>query len=414
MAKVVVIGGGIIGLCSAYYLAKDGHKVTILDQQEKGEGASYINAGYITPSHFMPLAAPGVVAQGLKWMFNKTSPLYIKPRWDIDFFKWALYFKSFATKKHVTNSIPLLLDLNLRSQQLYEQLLVDTGLNFHYENKGVLMVCKTKKHFIHEKELAKNATDLGLNVTVHSNEDLLRLQPALAPELVGGVHYACDSHMTPQNFIRQLKEYLLQAGVTIKWQQQVIGFEKENGRLQQVLTKKAQFVADQVVLATGSYTGGLAKQLGLQIPIQGGKGYSMDVFRKTNITIPAILVESRVAITPMDGFTRFAGTMEFSGNNNTLNKARIATIAHAANTYYPEVQIHKEELKKAKSGLRPVSPDGIPIIGHTKKYKNLNIATGHAMMGWSLGPITGKLIAENISGKNNYAWAKQLSPDRFA
>jgi len=413
MKKVVVIGGGISGLCSAYYLVKEGYSVTVLDQGDITTGASFINAGYLTPSHFIPLAAPGIITQGLKWMLNSSSPLYIKPRWDVDFFKWALLFKKSATKSNVQRSIPLLKELNLKSQFLFEEMLSSLDFAFHYEKKGVLMVYSTAKSEEEEHMMAERAAEEGLDVSCLSKGELEELQPVFSDYVKGAVHYKCDAHTTPNHFMDQMKTWLRSKGVTFELGQKVDGFAIKNNKIVAAKTEKAVFDADEFVLACGSWTSKLASLLNLKIPIQGGKGYSMDVFRPTGISVPAILLEAKVAVTPMENFSRFAGTMEFSGNNTIVEKQRVEALAKAVKTYYRGVEINQEEKNKATSGLRPVSPDGLPFIGKTSKYDNLTIAAGHAMMGWSLGPITGKLVTQAISKEKFAVDMGLLSPERF-
>lgn len=400
-------------MCSAYYLVKEGYSVTVLDQGDITTGASFINAGYLTPSHFIPLAAPGIITQGLKWMLNSSSPLYIKPRWDVDFFKWALLFKKSATKSNVQRSIPLLKELNLKSQFLFEEMLSSLDFAFHYEKKGVLMVYSTAKSEEEEHMMAERAAVEGLDVSCLSKGELEELQPVFSDYVKGAVHYKCDAHTTPNHFMDQMKTWLRSKGVTFELGQKVDGFAIKNNKIVAAKTEKAVFDADEFVLACGSWTSKLASLLNLKIPIQGGKGYSMDVFRPTGISVPAILLEAKVAVTPMENFSRFAGTMEFSGNNTIVEKQRVEALAKAVKTYYRGVEINQEEKNKATSGLRPVSPDGLPFIGKTSKYDNLTIAAGHAMMGWSLGPITGKLVTQAISKEKFAVDMGLLSPERF-
>ncbi len=413
MKKVVIIGGGISGLCSAYYLVKEGHAVTVLDQSDITSGASFINAGYLTPSHFIPLAAPGIITQGIKWMFNSASPFYIKPRFDTDFLKWAWLFKQSATKSNVEKSIPVLKELNLKSQILFEDMLASLDFKFHYEKKGVLMAYSNSKNEEEEHEIAHRALMEGLDVTCLNKEELHAIQPVLSDHVMGAVHYKCDAHMTPNHFMATMKTWLENNQVRFQTNQEVEDFTIKNNKIIAVKTKDIDFEADEFVLASGSWTSALASKLNLTVPIQGGKGYSMDVHRPTGITIPTILLEAKAAITPMDGFTRFAGTMEFSGNNTLVRKERVEALANAASKYYRDFEINELERAKATSGLRPVSPDGVPFIGKTSKYDNVTIAAGHAMMGWSLGPITGYLVTELVGHKKASVNLKPLSPERF-
>tara|TARA_B100000678_G_scaffold94791_2_gene79227 strand:- start:1222 stop:2463 length:1242 start_codon:yes stop_codon:yes gene_type:complete len=413
MKKVAIIGGGITGLCSAYYLVKAGYEVTIVDKGNITKGASFINAGYVTPSHFVPLAEPGMINQGIKWMFNNSSPFYIKPRWDIDFFKWSWYFKKSSTKQKVAKAIPVLKELNEKSKELYEEMLESLDFEFHIERKGLLMVYKSAKNEEHETKLAEKGKDLGLDVRVLDKKALHDLEPQFSEDVIGGVHYECDAHSTPNLFMKNLKQWLENNGVRFVLEEAVTGLEVDGKTIKAMHTSKNSIVADEFIMAAGSWTFPLAKKLGLNIPIQPGKGYSMSITRETNINLPAILTEAKVAVTPMKGFTRFAGTMELSGDNNIILPTRVEAIAKAASNYYSGFTLTPEEKQSATSGLRPVSPDGLPFIGKSSKFKNLNVAAGHAMMGWSLGPITGKLISEIVEGNHTSVLLEPFDLERF-
>ncbi|MEO9892653.1 FAD-dependent oxidoreductase [Aurantibacter sp.] len=411
--KVVIIGGGIIGLCSAYFLQKEGHEVTVLDKSDISEGASFVNAGYITPSHIIPLASPGKIAQGIKWMFNSSSPFYMKPRIDVDFFKWAWYFHKSSTIKKVDKAIPLIKDINLLSRDLFEGIKSSGDLgDFQLERKGLLMLYKTETSYSHEIAVANKAKSLGLEVSELNKAEIENIEPNIKIDAEGAIHYECDGHMTPTEFMPKMLKYLKDAGVHIKTNEEVIDIGMENGLIQNVTTYKDNYAADEVVLAAGSWSGQLSKKLNIALPIQAGKGYRINVERNTGISMPAILMEANMAVTPMKGFTRFAGTMEFSGINTLVRKERVQAIANGARSFYPELEITKTEIAASKTGMRPVTPDGLPYIGRSSKFKNLTFATGHAMMGWSLGPATGKLVSEIISDKKSSMSLVGFAPDR--
>jgi D-amino-acid dehydrogenase len=410
--KVIIIGGGIIGLCSAYYLQKEGHKVTVIDQGNMNAGASHVNAGYITPSHIISLAAPGMITKGIKWMFNTESPFYVKPRIDLDFMKWAWAFKKSATKAKVEKAIKPILDINLFSRELYEDLKLSSDFNFHYERKGLLMAYKTDKVGEEEWHVGKRAIKEGLNVKNLTKAEVTQLEPNANLDIKGAVYFDSDAHMTPSNFISQMVTYLKIKGVTFYTNEKVISFEQNNNSISKITTNKQSFITDEVVIATGSWSQDLAKKLALNIPVQAGKGYRINHKSKTGISIPTILCEAKVAVTPMKGFTRFAGTMEIGGIDHNINPVRVNAIAKAAKAYYPNIKITEEEKQQADCGLRPCSPDGLPYIGKPSKYNNLTIATGHAMMGWSLGPATGKLVTEIISNQKPSLHLEAYNPDR--
>ncbi|SFW65551.1 D-amino-acid dehydrogenase [Sinomicrobium oceani] len=413
MRKTIIIGGGIAGLCSAYYLVKEGHQVTVVDRSNISGGASFINAGYLTPSHIISLAAPGMVTKGLKWMFNSKSPLYIKPRLDPDFIKWGLLFKKSATAQRVEAAIPVIKELNLKSRDLYESMLDTLDFEFHYGREGVLMVYSSEEAEEEELHLAERAIQEGLEAKCLSKDELLDRQPVFSGHVRGAVLYECDRHITPNEFMQNLKQWLLNKGVAFQLDQEVLDIRVSGNKITAVHTTKGTFEADEFVLAAGSWTFPLAKKLGLYIPVQGGKGYSMNVKRETGITMPAILTEAKVAVTPMQGFTRFAGSMEFSGNNDYIRKERVEAIAGAVKKYYNGIEINAGEKAAAVSGLRPVSPDGLPFIGKTAKYNNLTVASGHAMMGFSLGPVTGKLVKQLVTDEKPFMDLSALKPERF-
>jgi len=411
--KVVIIGGGIIGLCAAYYLQKEGHQVTVIDKSDFTNGASYVNAGYITPSHIISLASPGIITQGIKWMFNASSPFYVKPRLDSDFLKWAWAFKKSANAKKVAASIPVIKDINLFSRDLYEGLKASDDFDFHYERKGLMMYYQSDKVGEHEWKLGEKALKVGLHAEhLTTIEAIKKYEPNANLNVKGAVYFDCDAHMTPSDFMPEMVTYLKTKGVQIFSNEEVKDIVVVNQTIKSVVTNKASFETDEVVMAAGSWSPLLTKKLGISIPIQAGKGYRINVERETKITIPAVLCEAKVAVTPMNGFTRFAGTMEIGGINHKINPVRVNAIATAAEKFYNELEILQKEKDTAECGLRPCSPDGLPYIGKSSKCKNLTIAAGHAMMGWSLGPATGKLVSEIISDKKISLDLNPFHPDR--
>lgn len=414
MAKnIVIIGGGIVGLCSAYYLNKSGHQVTVIDKGDITSGASFVNAGYITPSHIIPLASPGMIAQGIKMMFNSSSPFYMKPRLDMDFMKWSWYFHRSSTKAKVEKAIPLIKEINIISKELFSDIKDSGDLgDFQLERKGLLMLYKTEASYLHEKHVAERVKFLGLEVSELDKKALKKLEPNINIDAEGAIHYECDGHTTPTEIMPKMLNYLKSKGVSIRTNEEVVDLITTGGKIKEVVTDTNRYQPDEVVLAAGSWSGELSKKLQLRLPLQGGKGYRINVERETGITIPAILMEAKMAVTPMNGFTRFAGTMEFSGNNDIVRKERVLAIANGAKSFYPTIEINNEEIDGAKTGLRPVSPDGLPYIGTSKIIKNLTIATGHAMMGWSLGPATGKLVSELLDGKKTCMDISAFAPER--
>lgn len=410
--KCLIIGGGIIGLNIAYYLLKEGHEVTVIDKGDLTTGASYINAGYITPSHFIPLSSPGIITKGLKWMLNSNSPFYVKPRLNSDFLNWAWNFKKSAIQAKVDKAIPAIKNINLFSRDLYQSMQESADFNFEFDRKGLLMCYKLEETGHEEGQVAEIALREGLNVKHLNREELKLIEPNVDFDVMGAYFYDTDAHMTPNDFMRDMITFLKKKGVEFILNDEVEDFKISNGKIDAVKTKTREIQVEEVVLAAGTWTSKLAKKLAIPIPLEAGKGYSFNVKKETGIRIPAVLVEARVAVTPMNGFTRFAGTMELSGINETISRKRVDSIVNAAESYYKDLKIDIEVINNAKSGLRPCSPDGLPYIGKSNSVKNLVFATGHAMMGWSLGPATGKLVSEIISGTKLSLDIDPFRPDR--
>lgn len=410
--KVLIIGGGIIGLSSAYYLQKEGHDVTVVDQSNLDSGASYVNAGYLSPSHLIPLSAPGVMKKGLKWMFDPTSPLYIKPRLEPDFLKWTWAFNKSCNQKHVEKAAPVIRDITVLSQELMTDIKKSDGFTFHYDKKGLLMLCQTEQMLEEEVEIAEYAKTLGLEAKELNPKEISELEPNVTVNAIGAAYFECDHHSTPHEFMTELKAHLIKSGVKIHGNERVEDLVFKNNKISSVKTDKQEYKIDEVVAAAGSWTGLLAKKLGISLLLQAGKGYRINTEKPTGITIPAIMAETKAAVTPMNGFTRFAGTMEIAGINHDINKVRIEAIAKAATQYYPDVVLTAEEKDNAACGLRPVSPDGLPYIGKSSKCENLTIAAGHAMMGWSMSTATGKMVSEIISDQKPSLSLDAFNPDR--
>ncbi len=400
MKKVSIIGGGIIGLCSAYYLAKEGYQVVVFDKSSMSDGCSYGNAGMIVPSHVIPLAQPGMIAQGVRWMFDSQSPFYVKPRLNSDLIKWGWQFYRHANHKHVEKSMPALRDLSLLSKELYQDFARESN-SFFYEEKGLLMLYKTDKVGEEIRHEGEKAAFLGLEVDYLSKAEISRLETGTKTDVVGGVHYKSDAHLCPQKFMQFIKEELKRMKVEIQSNTLVNDFTIHNNKISEIVTDKGVFTTDEVVLASGSWSPELAKKLNINISVLPGKGYSFTLKdQKQKPVIPSILCEGKVAVTPMDNVIRFGGTMEITHTQDTkINQKRLQGIVNSVNGFYPDLKIEVPKEKDTWYGFRPCTPSGLPIISRDKKINNLTLATGHSMMGLSLAPATGKIITEIISGK---------------
>ena len=413
--RILIVGGGVIGLCAAYYAMQKGHQVTVLERGSPAyDGCSLGNAGMIVPSHFVPLAAPGMVSYGLRMMLRPESPFYVRPRLSPDLIQWGLLFARSATAAHVARSAPLLRDLNLASRREYEALAAQFGDVFGLTKGGLLMLCKSAEALDEEAHLAARANDLGLPTAVLSPEEAARLDPGVRMDIAGAIHFPQDCHLSPHIFVRRLTSALEAGGTQICWDTEVTGWQAANGRIVAAQTTQGEWNADEYVLAGGSWSPETVRGLGLRLPMQAGKGYSLTLPTPRQLPrLCSIFTEARVAVTPMGSTLRFGGTMEITGLDTSVSQSRVDGILKAIPRYFPEFSPEDFQDLPVWSGLRPCSPDGLPYVGRFGRYANLSAATGHAMMGMSLGPVTGKLMVEVLSGEAPEIPIAALSPDRF-
>jgi D-amino-acid dehydrogenase len=363
-------------------------------------GRSYGNAGMIVPSHVMPLAQPGVIQKGMKWMFHSKSPFYIKPRLDSNLISWLYQFYKNCNQNHVNASIQPILDISLLSKDLYRDLSKNSN-SFFYDEKGLLMLFQTDKVGEEEIAIGKIAQDHGLEVDFLNKEDLKKLETNIKIDAIGAVHYKSDAHLSPNLFMQFLKSELQKLDVEILKNTTVTDFSISDGKIEKVKTNNGNFEAEKVVLSSGAWSGELARKLGLNLKMLPGKGYSFTVkSQKEKPQIPSILCEGKVAVTPFSNSIRFGGTMEITTVKDVkINEKRLEGIVERINQFYPEIKVSKPEIEDVWFGFRPCSPSGLPIIKKSKNIKNLIFAAGHAMMGVSLAPATGKLVSELILDK---------------
>lgn len=412
--NVTIIGGGVIGLCSAYYLRKEGYPVTIIERGDITDGCSFGNMGYISPSHFIPLATPGIISQGLRWMMSSSSPFYIKPRLDLDLIRWGLAFRKSSTAGHVERSIPHLDNLLRLSRSLMNDLKKEL-IDFDMTEKGCWMLYKSPKTADHEMHLAEQAEKLGLKTVICTPQQVQDYEPEVEVNVAGGVLYLDDCHVSPAKFMQALYTELKRMGVRFWLNTTVTGFEQDGKRITRVLTDKADIDVYELVIANGSWLGTLSKLLKLYLPMQPGKGYSIiyDQLEK-NLQHPSILVDDRTATSPIGPWLRIGGTMELSGHSNNILPKRVMAIYRAFGKYYPSMSLPEPDLSKAWFGYRPVTPDGMPYIGRHGKFDNLSYAGGHAMLGVSAAAGTGKLVTEIIQNKSTVIPITAFDPERFS
>ena len=431
-SRVLVIGGGVIGLCTAYYALRSGKRVVVLERGGPGgDNCSAENAGMVVPSHFVPLAAPGMISLGLRWMLNPQSPFAVRLRADRGLLRWAFLFWRHANRGHVAASRELLRDLNLRSRELFVELAGDT--EFGLVERGLVMLCAGAKAFDQEAHLAEAAAELGLEAEVCDANRLAELDPDVDMAAAGGVWFKQDCHLDPTRFLAGLRRRIADLGGEIRYNSSVDGFAREGGAIVAAKVIERDSVrggerddaggrgdrfdvrADQLVIAGGAWSPELAHGLGLTLPMAAGKGYSMTLPDPVQLPrLCSILTEARVAVTPMAGRLRFAGTMEIGGNDLSINERRITGIVKSIPRYFPRFEAGHFEGLDRWAGLRPCSPDGLPYLGPAPAAgNNVFVATGHSMMGLSLAPVTGHLMAGLLCGNQPEIAIAKLAPHRF-
>ncbi len=412
--SVIIVGGGVTGLCTAYYLEKNGHQVTVIDKGDITDGCSFGNMGFLSPSHFIPLASPGIIGEGLKHMFSNKSPFYIKPRLSLKFLRWGLEFYKNSNQEIVEKNSPHLSELLLLSRRLMNEIRDDIGDVFDMQETGCMIMCRSREVFEQELLIADTAEKLGLSVERLDGKQVQELEPDVEVKVAGAVLFKDDAHIDPGKFMVVLKNCLEQRGVTFILNTDVTGFDKNGDTVSGIITGQGSFTADNIVLSTGSWLPEIAKMLNITLLMEPGKGYSYTYDHvEKNIRYPAILVDGRCAITPWKNKLRIGGTMEFSGINNKVLRNRMQGIYDSVKSFYPGLQIDFPPVEKIWTGLRPVTPDGLPYIGKPKSYNNVIIAGGHAMLGISEGAGTGKIVSDIISHKTPGTNITAFNPERF-
>jgi D-amino-acid dehydrogenase len=409
----IVVGGGVIGVASAYYLACDGWDVTLVERGEVCAGSSYGNAGLVVPSHVLPLAAPGVWWQGLKWMLDPESPFYVKPRLDPALLSWLWRFRAACHPARARPAMSVLRALSLASLDLYRELAKIDGLDFAFRESGSMLVFRTPEAFEHGIAEARLLGEAGVVMKVLDGPAARAIEPALRPEVVGAVASPEDAVLVPDRFVRGLARVAESQGARVRASTEVLGFRVAGDRVVAVETTRGRLEADTVVLATGAWSPEVARSLGLRIPIQPAKGYSLTYRRPPDSpNTPLLPAESRFSITPMGDLLRFGGTLELAGMDLTVNRRRVDVLPRSAARYI-RLDPERLELLEIWRGLRPCTPDGLPLLGRSGRWANLILATGHAMIGMSLGPVTGKLVAQIAGDQPTPIDLRLLDPERF-
>jgi D-amino-acid dehydrogenase len=414
--RVLVLGAGVVGLSAALLAAREGLEVSVVDDgTEEGGGCSYGNAGLIVPSHVVPLAAPGAVAQALRWVGNPDAPFAFRPRLDRELLGWAFRFWRAATPAHVRRAAPLLRDLHLASRSMYAEWAREWGDDFGFSARGLLVLCRTAHGLAEEARGAETARALGLPVETLGREEVAALEPELQLDVAGAVRYPLDCHVTPDRLMPALRREAERAGVRFAWRTAASGWRASGRRVEAVSTSGGDRTADEFVLAAGAWSSSLARGLGLRLPLEAGRGLSFTLNAPRRLPRhPALLSEARVAVTPLGSALRVGGTLELSGLDRRVGARRARAVVRSLTRYLPDFEEVDFAGLEAWSGLRPCSPDGLPYVGRPACAQNVVVATGHAMMGLSLGPITGRLVTEVLCGRKASIDLALLSPDRYS
>ncbi len=411
---VLIVGAGIAGLSTAYYLVNDGWNVHIIEQNSLDNNCSYGNAGMIVPSHFTTMASPGIVAQGIRWMFDKKSPFYVRPALNWNLMDWGMKFIKYANKRHVDAHVESLRDLHVYSSKLYDLLNNDSAFDFELEQSGIMMLYKTKAVEHEEIELAKRAQDLGLDVEIRTADEMQALEPNVKFDVLGGTYYKCDGKLNPMKLMNQLIGYLKNRGVQFYEHTTVKGYKISGRQVKEIVTDKGNFQGDEFVIAPGANLMELSNKLKLKLPLMPGKGYSFMYTPPSDIKLQhaALLLEAKVAVTPMDGKIRFGGTMELGSPNNKIYQNRVEGIVSSIPKYLKNLHVEYPK-QDIWYGYRPCTPDGLPYLGRTDKYDNITINAGAGMMGLSLGPAMGKAISDILAHRKFKTNIASFTPDRF-
>jgi D-amino-acid dehydrogenase len=410
--EVTIVGAGIVGLCAAYALEREGYAVTVIERGGRDrDGASFGNAGIVVPSHVVPLAAPGVVLQGLRWLTDPRSPFYLQPSLSPALLAWAWRFWRSCTAAHVAHSAPALLALNLRSRILYEEMVRDlsaaTGAPLPFERRGLLMLCHSEAGLAEEAHVAELGRTLGLDARVLSAAATRALEPEIDLDIVGAVHVPEDANLDPGAFMRALQSTLVARGVRFEFGREVIGLEVFGDRVRSLSHHNAADRLDprreavgHLVIASGSWSARFNRPLGVRLQLQPGKGYSVTLADPSQrLRGAAILSEARAAASNVGGRLRIGGTLEIAGFRPGVRPHRIEGIKDAAQRYFPALGRRELDAGELWWGYRPCSPDGLPYLGNAPHQRNVTIASGHSMLGMSSGPATGELVAALVTGR---------------
>jgi D-amino-acid dehydrogenase len=391
---VLVIGGGVVGLCCAYELSRAGADVTVLERGAVGQGASRGNTGWVCPSFSYPLPAPGIIGEGLRGMLRGGGPLAIRPSLDPTFVRWLLGFRRSATRERWEHGVRALIALNSRTLELFDSYAA-AGVEFEMHRSGLLLVATTPAGLASYAAVFGDLRALGFegeSVELGPNE-AKELEPALAAErLAGGVHALVDRYVRPESLLDGLAKHLAAHGVEVREGIEVESLEAANGGVR-VQTTTGPIEADRAVVAAGASSPPLLSRLGVSLPLVGARGYSFTFSGGGMRPSHALyLGEAKVGISSYADSVRIAGVFELGHSSEVLHRRRLQAMLATVEPYFSGWRPSSETALLEWAGLRPMTADGLPLIGRAPALQNVYVATGHGMLGVTLAPATAAFL----------------------
>jgi D-amino-acid dehydrogenase len=420
-SDVLIVGGGVIGAWTAWFLAERSASVVLVERDEVASGCSGGNAGWVLPSHSLPIPRPGILREAFRELASnrgrraragEVSALYIRPRFDLRLLRWLRHFLASCSETQMRRALALRYELSLHSQRLYEEVAAHSNLELPYEQRGLLLVCRSPDTLARARDELRLVEELGANGRLLDEEELAAAVPVLAPGTAGAVYYPDDAHLDPGASVVSVARGAQERGVRIETGTEVLRIERSEDRVVGVTTTRGSIRCEQLVLAGGSWSPCLLDPLGVRLPVEAARGYSVTVECPVPIAeTPMLLCDANVAVTPMGGRLRFAGAFELAGLDLSVDLRRVEGILAGARSHLPGLgPLQPRQLWR---GLRPLSPDDLPLVGRLRELPNLIVATGHGMKGMCQGPATGELAAQLVAGETPSLDPTPFSPDRF-
>lgn len=412
-ADVLIVGGGVIGLCSAFYCTENGMSVELVERDRIPAGSSSGNAGLIVASHVSPLATPELLREGIRHLFDPYGPFTIKLRPDRELLSWLSKYFGYCNQKHAEKAVEAMVPFMARSRELHEKLASVGGGQYDYAGDGLLFLYSDQKNFRKGQQHASRMKKYGIESRFISGDSFRRMDGGFGENIAGAVEYPNDGRLNPASFVSWLADRLKTKSCRIHEETEVIGFETFDRKVNRVKTTKGDFAADAFVVCAGAWSSLLLRMLCVSLPLYGAKGYSVTFdLPESAPSVPLLLEEPRIAVTPYKDSFRIAGVLDLSGFDMAVDPKRIVNMENQVKNFLPGLNDLK--VREIWRGLRPCAPDGLPVIGRAGNFKNLWVATGHATKGMSLGPSTGKMVADLLLGKSIGRQSVDFSLERFA